>query len=61
VLVVGSGDWAVELAAEVAAAGANVVLAAGGLDPAQLSEISSVALNELATDQRFTVLCGPCR
>ena len=44
VLVVGYTDHAVELAATIAAAGGNVVLAAGGMDPDLLSPAADNAL-----------------
>jgi len=56
VLVIGSSDWAVELAAQALHEGAYVVLAAGGLDPAALSEASAIALNDLADHPRFAAL-----
>lgn len=58
VLVVGATDWAIELAAQAFVAGANVVLAAGDLDPGALSEIGLTGLNELEGSDRFTTLYG---
>ena len=56
VLVVGNSDWAIELSARIAAGGAGVVLAAGGLDPATLSSIAQAELQRLELERRATIL-----
>ncbi len=56
ILVVGHTDHAVELAATAAAAGASVVLAAGGMDPARLSPAGDHMLRRLERERRATLL-----
>lgn len=56
VLVVGYTDHAVELAATIDAAGGNVVLAAGGMDPDLLSPAADNALRRMERERRITVL-----
>lgn len=56
VLVIGHTDAAVELTAEVAELGAQVVLAGGGLDPTQLSPAGDHVLRRLERERRATVL-----
>ena len=56
VLVVGYTDHAVELTALVAAAGARVVLAAGGMDPSRLSPAGDNILRRLERERRVTIL-----
>ncbi len=56
VLVIGQTDAAVELTAEVAEAGARVVLAGGGLDPTRLSPAGDNVLRRLERERRATVL-----
>ncbi len=56
VLIVGHTNHAVELAAEAANAGAGVVLAAGGLDPALLAPAADTMLRRLERERRLTVL-----
>ena len=56
VLVVGYTDHAVELTATIAAAGARVVLAAGGMDPNFLSPAGENLLRRLERERRATVL-----
>ncbi len=56
VLVIGQTDAAVELTAEVAEAGARVVLAGGGLDPTLLSPAGDNVLRRLERERRATVL-----
>ena len=56
VLVVGYTDHAVELAATIAAAGGNVVLAAGGMDPDLLSPAADNALRRMERERRITIL-----
>ncbi len=56
ILVVGHTNHAVELAAEAADAGAGVVLAAGGLDPARLAPAADAVLRRLERERRLTVL-----
>ncbi len=56
VLVVGTDDGAVERVAELAAAGARVVLAAGGLDTTALSQAADSTLRTLERDRRATLL-----
>jgi ferredoxin--NADP+ reductase len=55
-LVVGHTEHAVELASKAAAAGAAVVLAAGGINPTKLSPAASSALRRLEKERRATVL-----
>ena len=56
ILIVGHTNHAVELAAEATAAGAGVVLAAGGLDPAQLAPAADTMMRRLEQERRLTVL-----
>jgi len=56
VLVIGFTDHAVELAAALAAAGAGVVLAAGGMDPTRLSPAGESFLRRLERERRATIL-----
>ncbi len=56
VLVVGSTDHAVEVAAQLAGAGGRVVLAAAGLDPKLLSPAGDNVLRTLERERRATVL-----
>ncbi len=56
VMVIGVSDHAVEVSAQLAAAGANVVLAADGLDPARLSPVAGEMLATLERERRATVL-----
>ncbi len=56
VLVVGYTDHAVELTAQIAATGARVVLAAGGMDPGRLSPAGSFVLKQLERERRATLL-----
>ncbi len=56
VLVVGSSDHAVEIAAQLAGAGGRVVLAAAGLDPKLLSPAGDNVLRTLERERRATVL-----
>src|SRR5690606_37915492 len=56
VLVVGSTDHAVEIAAKLAAEGAGVVLAAGGMDPTLLSPAGDHWLRRLERERRATLL-----
>ena len=56
VLVIGFTDRAVELTARLAAAGAGVVLAAGGMDPKLLSPTAEAALHRLERERHATLL-----
>ncbi len=56
VLVVGYNNHAVELTATIAAAGARVVLAAGGMDPTRLSPAGEHMLRRLERERRATLL-----
>lgn len=56
ILVIGYTDHAVELVAAAATAGARVVMAAGGMDPAQLSPAGETILWRLERDRRATLL-----
>ncbi|MCU1399085.1 MAG: Flavodoxin reductase family protein [Acidimicrobiales bacterium] len=56
VLVIGHTDRAVELTARLAAAGAGVVLAAGGMDPKLLSPAAEAALHRLERERHATLL-----
>ena len=56
VLVVGHTNHAVELVARAAAAGAGVVFAAGGLDPAMLAPSADAVLRRLERERKATVL-----
>ncbi len=56
VMVIGISDHAVEMTSLLAAAGANVVLAADGLDPARLSPVAGEMLATLERERRATVL-----
>ncbi len=56
ILVVGFTNHAAELVAKAAAAGAGVVMAAGGMDPAQLAPAADSVLRRLERERRVTVL-----
>lgn len=56
VMVIGVSDHAVEVTAQLAAAGANVVLAAAGLEPVRLSPVAGEMLATLERERRATVL-----
>jgi ferredoxin--NADP+ reductase len=56
VLVIGHTDRAVELTARLAAAGAGVVLAAGGMNPRLLSPTAEAALQRLERERLATLL-----
>lgn len=56
VLIVGYTDHAVELTATTAAAGARVVLAAGGMKPRRLSPAGAAMLRRLEIERRATIL-----
>lgn len=56
VLVVGHTDNAVELVWNAANAGARVVLAAGGMDPAQLAPAADTILRQLERERHATLL-----
>jgi ferredoxin--NADP+ reductase len=56
VLVVGYTDHAVEITAQAAAAGARVVLAAGGMEPERLSPAGDHMLRRLERERRATLL-----
>ena len=56
ILVVGHTNHAVEIVGKAAAAGAGVVLAAGGMDPAQLAPVADSRLRALERERRATVL-----
>jgi len=56
VLVIGFTDRAVELTARLAASGAGVVLAAGGMDPKLLSPTAEAALHRLERERHATLL-----
>jgi ferredoxin/flavodoxin---NADP+ reductase len=56
VLVVGTTDHAVELTSSLAAAGARVVLAAGGINPTKLAPASESTIHRLEHQRRATVL-----
>jgi ferredoxin--NADP+ reductase len=56
VLVVGQTDHVVEVAAQLAALGGRVVLAANGLDPKQLSPAGDNVLRTLERERQATVL-----
>ena len=56
VLVIGYTDRAVELTARLAAAGAGVVLAAGGMDPKLLSPMAEAVLQRLERERHATLL-----
>jgi len=56
VLVIGFTDRAVELTARLAAAGAGVVLAAGGMVPERLSPLAEAALHRLERERHATLL-----
>ena len=56
ILVVGRTNHAVELVGQAAAAGAGVVLAAGGMDPAQLAPVADSMLRRLEQERRATIL-----
>jgi ferredoxin--NADP+ reductase len=56
VLVVGNTDHAVELASSLVAAGARVVLAAGGINPTKLAPLSETTIHRLEHERRATVL-----
>lgn len=56
VLVVGHTDHAVELTVRLADEGAGVVLAAGGMNPRQLSPVGAQLLGDLERERRATLL-----
>jgi ferredoxin--NADP+ reductase len=56
ILIVGSTDHAVELAAKATMAGAGVVLAAGGMTPNRLSPVGQSMLRRLERERRATIL-----
>ena len=56
ILVVGYTDHAVELVAKAAHGRANVVMAAGGMDPAKLSPAGEHMLRRLERERRATIL-----
>ncbi|MEM7095049.1 MAG: NAD(P)-binding domain-containing protein [Actinomycetota bacterium] len=56
VMVIGATDHAVEMTAFLASAGANVVLAADGLEPVRLSPVAGEMLAKLEKDRQATVL-----
>ena len=56
ILIVGSGDHAIELTAKAALAGARVVLAAGGMTPKRLSPMGQSMLRRLERERRATIL-----
>src|SRR6202022_3408602 len=56
VLVVGNTDHAVELTSALVAAGARVVLAAGGINPIKLAPVSESTIHRLERERRATVL-----
>jgi ferredoxin/flavodoxin---NADP+ reductase len=56
VLVIGFTDRAVELTARLAAGGAGVVLAAGGMVPELLSPLAEAALHRLERERHATLL-----
>jgi ferredoxin/flavodoxin---NADP+ reductase len=56
VLVVGTTDDAVELTSSLVAAGARVVLAAGGMNPTKLAPATERTIRRLERERRATVL-----
>ena len=56
IMVVGATDHAVEMTAQLASAGANVVLAADGLEPVRLSPVAGEMLAKLERERQATVL-----
>ncbi len=56
ILVIGYTNHAVEITGEASAAGAGVVLAAGGMDPAQLAPVADSMLRKLERERKVTVL-----
>lgn len=56
IMVIGISDHAVEVTSQLAAAGANVVLAAAGLEPVRLSPVAGEMLATLERERRATVL-----
>lgn len=56
ILVIGQTDHAVELTAHLAAAGARVVLAGGGMDPTKLSSAAESTLHRLEKERHATLL-----
>ncbi len=56
ILVVGHTNHAAELVAQATAAGAGVVVAAGGMDPAKLAPAADAVLRRLERERRITVL-----
>lgn len=56
VLVVGTTDHAVEVAAELNRNGARVVIAGGGMDPAKLSPAAEHMIRRLERERKLTVL-----
>lgn len=56
IMVIGISDNAVEVTNRVARSGANVVLAAGGMEPVRLSPVAGELLASLERERRATVL-----
>ena len=56
ILVIGQTDCAVELTASLAAAGARVVLAGGGMDPTKLSSAAESTVHRLEKERLATML-----
>lgn len=56
IMVIGKTDHAVEISAQLASAGANVVLAADGLEPVRLSPVAGEMLAKLERERQATVL-----
>ena len=56
ILVVGHTNHAAELVGRASSAGAGVVLAAGGMDPAQLAPVADTMLRKLERERRATLL-----
>jgi len=56
IMVVGFTDHAVEVTAQLAAHGANVVMAAAGMEPVRLSPVAGEMLATLERERRATVL-----
>ena len=56
ILVVGHTNHAVEIAGQASAAGAGVVVAAGGMDPGQLAPVADTMIRKLEHERRATIL-----
>ena len=56
ILIVGHTNHAVELAGQASSAGAGVVVAAGGMDPGQLSPVADMMIRKLEHERRATIL-----